>query len=55
VENREKEWKCEIAGKDENADSERMAEQTASIGTVLKSWGRELQNEYRVDWVEMAG
>jgi len=55
VENREKEWKCEIAGKDKNADSKRMANQITSIGMVLKSWGRELQNEYRVDWVEMAG
>jgi len=34
---------------DENADSERMAKRITSIKMALKSWGQELQNEYRVD------
>jgi len=34
---------------DENADNERMAERITSIEISLKSWGQELQNEYRVD------
>jgi len=34
---------------DENADSKRMAERITSIEMELKSWGQELQNEYRVD------
>jgi len=34
---------------DENADSERMAEQIISIEMALKAWGQELQNDYRVD------
>jgi len=34
---------------DENVDSERTAEQITSIETALRSWGQELQNEYRVD------
>jgi len=54
VENREKECKCKIAGKVKNADSERRIEQIASIQMVLKRWSQELQNEYRVNWVEMA-
>ena len=34
---------------DKNADSERTPEWITLIEVALKSWGQELQNEYRVD------